>query len=156
MFPIYFHFPVYFICHWKKFFLYNSPEFLKTFLGFFCSCQNVVQSNGTLIEILFFNFRIDTKKLWAEKFVGQAWEGLQNFARNMEGAIVLSTQCVNMMLLKMFNWYMFKIFCSSKIFLLCSNLFLLKIVRIAYFCWQLIFLKFDLQVLPQAILAQFM
>ena len=51
---------------------------------------------------------------------------------------------------------MFKIFCSSKIFLLCSNLFLLKIVRIAYFCWQLIFLKFDLQVLPQAILAQFM
>ena len=113
MFPIYFHFPIYFICHWKKFFLYNSPEFLKIFLGFFCCCQNVVQSNGTLIEtlyFLFFNFKIDTQKLWAEKFVGQAWEGLQSFARNMEGAIVLSTQCEDMMLLKMFNWYMLYIY----------------------------------------------
>ena len=151
MFIIYFHFPVYFICSWKKFSLYHSPEFLKTFLGSFCCCQNVVQSNGTLVEILFFNFKIDKKKLWAEKFVGQAWEGLQNFPRNMEGAIALSTQCVNMMLLKMFNWYMFKIFCSLKVSLACANFFLLKIIRIAYFCWLLILLRFVLQVLSQTI-----
>ena len=36
-----------------------------------------------------------------------------------------------MMLLKMFNWYVFKIFCSLKISIVCANLFLLKIIRIA-------------------------
>ena len=71
----------------------------------------------------------------------------------MEGAVLFSTRCMNMMLLKMFNWYIFKIFCSLKISLVCANLFLLKIILIACFCWLLIFLRFVLQVLPQAILA---
>ena len=73
----------------------------------------------------------------------------------MKGAVLFSTRCMNMMLLKMFNWYIFKIFCSLKISLVCAHLFLLKIIRIriACFCWLLIFLRFVLQVLPQAILA---
>ena len=83
-------------------------------------------------------------------------EGLQNFVRNIKGAVLFSTGCMNMMLLKMFNWCIFKISCSLKIYLACANLFLLKIIRIACFCWLLIFLRFVLQVLPQAILAQFM
>ena len=33
----------------------------------------------------------------------------------MEGAVLFSTRCMNVMLLKMFNWYIFKIFCSLKI-----------------------------------------
>ena len=49
----------------------------------------------------------------------------------MEGAVLFSTRCMNMMLLKMVNWYVFKYFCSIKIFLVCANLFLLKIIRIA-------------------------
>ena len=47
----------------------------------------------------------------------------------------------HLMLLKMFNWYIFNIFCSLKISLVCANLFLLKIIRIVCFCWLLIFLK---------------
>ena len=59
----------------------------------------------------------------------------------MEGAVLFSTRCMNMMLLKMSNWYIFKIFCSLKIFLVCANLFFLKIMRIACFCLLLNFFK---------------
>ena len=34
----------------------------------------------------------------------------------MEGAVLFFTRCMNMMLLKMFNWYVFKIFTSLKIY----------------------------------------
>ena len=121
---------------------------------FSAAVKMLFQSNEPLIEtlyLLFFNFKVGTKK-----FVGQGWEGLQNFVRIMEGAVLFSTRCMNIMLLKMFNWYIFKIFCSLKISLVCTNLFLLKIIRIACFCQLLIFLRFVLQVLPQAILAWFM
>ena len=43
------------------------------------------------------------------------------------------TRCMNLMLFKMFNWYIFKIFYSLKISLVCSKLFLLKIIRILAF-----------------------
>ena len=59
----------------------------------------------------------------------------------MEGVVLFSTRCMNMMLLKMFDWYIFQIFCSLKIFCVCANLFVLKIIRIACFYWLLIFLK---------------
>ena len=51
------------------------------------------------------------------------------------------TRCMNLMLFKMFNWYIFKIFYSLQISLVCSKLFLLKIIRIACFCWLLIFFQ---------------
>ena len=50
----------------------------------------------------------------------------------MGGAVLFSTQCMDMMLLKMFNWYIFKIFCSLKISIVYANLFLLKIIRIGF------------------------
>ena len=70
----------------------------------------------------------------------------------MEGAVLFSTRCMNMMLLKIFNWYIFKIFCSLKISPVCANLLLLKVIRIV--CLLAVnFSRFVLQVLPQAILA---
>ena len=50
---------VYFIRHWKKFFLYSSPEFWKTFVGLFCCYRNFVSrwlaSNRNSI-LTFFSF----------------------------------------------------------------------------------------------------
>ena len=147
---------VYFICHCKKFLLYSCPEFWKTFLGFFCCCQNVVPkyraSNRNSIPT-FFQFQGWYLEVMSREICWIGVGGLQNFVRIMAGAVLFSTRCMNMMLLQMFNWYIFKMFGSLKISLVCTNLFLLKIIRIACFCWLLIFLRFVLQVQPQAILA---
>ena len=51
--------------------------------AFSAAVKMLFQSNGSLIEtlyLLFFNFKVGTKKLCAEKFVGQEWKGLQNFS----------------------------------------------------------------------------
>lgn len=58
----------------RKFFLYGSPDFWKTFFFFFqgCALRILFQSNGHLKEILWvviFNFEVGTEKLWAKKFV---------------------------------------------------------------------------------------
>ena len=144
---------VYFICHWKKFFLYSSLELWKKVLGFFCCCLLLLCSNGSLY-IFFSISRLVLRRYDLKNLLDRCGKAYIIFFKNMEGAVFLSTQCMNMMLLKIFNWYIIaEIFCSLKISIVYTNLFLLKIICIACFCWLLIFLRFVLQVLPQAILA---
>ena len=120
---------------------------------FSAAVKMLFQSNEPLIEtlyLLFFNFKVGTKK-----FVGQGWEGLQNFVRIMERGVLFSTRCMNMMLLKMFNWYIFKIFCPLNTSFVCANWFF-KNNTYCMFLLAVNFSRFVLQVLPQVILAQFM
>ena len=57
----------------RKFFLYGSPDFWRTFFFLFPTALRILfQSNGHLKEILWvviFNFEVGTEKLWAKKFV---------------------------------------------------------------------------------------
>ena len=108
---------------------------MKDFLGFFLllskCCSKVTGS--ALIETLYLLSSIS-------RWVLKSYEPRNLLDRDRKGYL-FSTRCMNIMLPKMFNWYIFNIFCSLKISLVCANLFLLKIMRIVCFCWLLIFFK---------------
>ena len=43
---------------------------------------------------------------------------------DMEGALLFSTRCINVILLKMFSWHIFKMLCSLRISLVWTNFFI--------------------------------
>ena len=86
-----------------------------------------------------------------EKFVGYLWVGLRNLFWNNFGAVWDLILCIKTRLFKILSWNIFKILLCRNSSLRCANLSLQCMIRMACFCILLIFLRFVLLVLPQAI-----
>ena len=85
-------------------------------------------SNGNSILTFFSVSRLILESYEPKNFFGYSWEGLQNFIRNMKGEVLFPTRCMNMKLLEMFNWYIFKLFSRVRKFIF------IKILCTACFC----------------------
>ena len=132
------------------FWTFFLTEFLKTvtlscifseFLGMF------VHNLGSLIKILYlelFNLNDGILKLDVEKLIWCLRVSLRNLFLNIFSAVWDLIFCFKTRLFKILSWNIFKILLSRDSSLACANLSLQCMIRMAFFCRLLVFLRFVL------------